>query len=281
MVLLRRHARVQDDRGDERAAGDEPRDQLRGERASGTRHLRAAGLVCVHVLVRGERPPSAHVAVADRAPVLAEVISQWTWKLQASEPEAGTGVRCQDRRGRARRQREALSDLGGTERLVARAQLHVPESIRIAAFRRRREVERERGAVGARCAHRGGERRRRVHDEQVARLQELEAARGSSCGRCRRRRGTRAGARRRVLLHGPRRARPPRAAPVAPPRACSHRDRDEVAGAIGAARHVALDQREEAGDAVLGGRPVGDVLARECVLLHLRAHVPGVDGIDA
>ena len=104
--------------------------------------------------------------------MLAEVIGQWPWKLQASEPEAGTGVRRQDRRGRARRQREALSDLGGTERLVARAQLHVPESIRIAALRRGREVERERGAVGARCAHRGGERRRRVHDEQVARLQE-------------------------------------------------------------------------------------------------------------
>ena len=57
---------MQHDRRDEYPARDEPGDQLRRERASGARHLRAAGLVRVHVLVRGERPRTPHVAVADR-----------------------------------------------------------------------------------------------------------------------------------------------------------------------------------------------------------------------
>ena len=55
----------------------------------------------------------------------------------------------------------------------------------------------------------------------------------------------------------------------------------ELASAVGAARQVALDQRQQAGNALLGRRPVGDVLAGERVLLHPRAHVARVDRVRA
>ena len=42
---------------------------------------------------------------------------------------------------------------------------------------------------------------------------------------------------------------------------------------------VALDQLEQPGHALLGRRPIGDVLAGERLLVHLRAHVTGVDRI--
>ena len=55
----------------------------------------------------------------------------------------------------------------------------------------------------------------------------------------------------------------------------------ELAGPVAPAGQVALDQGEQAGHARLGRRPVGDVLAGERVLVHLRAHVAGVDRVDA
>ena len=50
---------MEHDRRDEHAAGDEPRDQLGRERPAGARHLGAAGLERVDVLVRLERPRRA------------------------------------------------------------------------------------------------------------------------------------------------------------------------------------------------------------------------------
>ena len=54
-----------------------------------------------------------------------------------------------------------------------------------------------------------------------------------------------------------------------------------VARAVAAARQVAFDQREQPRDALLRRRPVGDVFAREGVLVHLRAHVAGIDRVHA
>ena len=61
----------------------------------------------------------------------------------------------------------------------------------------------------------------------------------------------------------------------------AHARAHQLARLVAAAREVALDQREQAGDAVLGRRAVGDVLARERLLVHARVHVAGVDGVDA
>src|SRR5439155_12702224 len=54
----------------------------------------------------------------------------------------------------------------------------------------------------------------------------------------------------------------------------------EVVDAVAAARQVALDQGDETGHALLWRRAIGDVLAREGVLVHLGAHVAGVDRVD-
>ena len=56
--------------------------------------------------------------------------------------------------------------------------------------------------------------------------------------------------------------------------------RRQLARPVATARKIALDQPEQAGHAVLGRRAVGDVLARERVLVHLRPHVAGVDRVD-
>ena len=55
----------------------------------------------------------------------------------------------------------------------------------------------------------------------------------------------------------------------------------QLGRAVAAGAQVALDQREDAGHARLGRRAVGDVLARERLLVHARVHVAGVDGVDA
>ena len=52
-------------------------------------------------------------------------------------------------------------------------------------------------------------------------------------------------------------------------------------GAVAPARQVAGHQPQQGRDDRLGLRPVGDVLARERVLVHLGAHVAGVDGVHA
>ena len=52
-------------------------------------------------------------------------------------------------------------------------------------------------------------------------------------------------------------------------------------GLVAATRMVAVDQGDEAGNALLRERAVGDVLAGEGVLVHLRAHVAGIDPVDA
>ena len=54
----------------------------------------------------------------------------------------------------------------------------------------------------------------------------------------------------------------------------------QLGGAVAAAGAIALDQRQQPRHALLGRRPIGDVLAREGLLVHLRPHVAGVDGVD-
>ena len=109
MALRRRDAGVQRDRGDEHAAGDEPRDQLRRERPAGARHLGAAGLERVDVLVGRERPAARHVAVADRLPVLREVGLERPRQVEPGEPEPDAGVGGEDPRRRRRREASSRS----------------------------------------------------------------------------------------------------------------------------------------------------------------------------
>ena len=54
----------------------------------------------------------------------------------------------------------------------------------------------------------------------------------------------------------------------------------EVLRSVAAAGLVAVDEAAQPGNRDLGRRSVGDVLARKCLLVHLRAQVTGVDPVD-
>ena len=112
---------MQRHRSDEDAAGDEPRDQLGRERPPGTRHLGAAGLVCVDVLIRRQRPATGHVAVADRLPVLGEIGLERSRQVEPREPQARAGERLEDARRRAAGKLEHVADLDAVERRLAAA----------------------------------------------------------------------------------------------------------------------------------------------------------------
>src|SRR5204863_7828072 len=87
---------------------------------------------------------------------------------------------------------------------------------------------------------------------------------------------------RRGAARAPRVARAPRGAAARAPSPPSRADpRRELGRAVAPARQIALDEHEQAWHAVGRRRAVGDVLARERVLMHARVHVAGVDGVDA
>src|SRR4051794_5260259 len=75
---------------------------------------------------------------------------------------------------------------------------------------------------------------------------------------------------------------PTRAATRSPPAGATSagwRPSRHLLGDIATAGQVALDQAEQAGNAVLGRRAVGDVLVGKRLLVHLRPHVTRVDRV--
>ena len=136
-------------------------------------------------------------------------------------------------------------------------------------------------AVGRDRRDRGGDRGRRVHDERVAGAQVLRQIGERRRARRRCRRSTRAAARRR----GRGRALPAARAPRAPDRAGStSAERSSTAvmtrpptTRVRPLGLIRLDQRDETGRDRGGQRTVGDVFAGERVLVHLGAHVAGID----
>ena len=85
----RRHARVQDDRGDDDAAADQAGDDLGGERPRRARHLGAPRLGGEHRLVGGERPVARDVRVADRPTVGRHRLGQVDAVGGDRQPQAG------------------------------------------------------------------------------------------------------------------------------------------------------------------------------------------------
>ncbi len=110
----RRHAGVQHERRDADALGDEARDELGCERPPRARHLRAARLARVHVLVHVERPVARDVAVADRPAVHREIREHRDRAGRASRPTAAPTTRTASRGGRSRRRRAAACVPGGS-----------------------------------------------------------------------------------------------------------------------------------------------------------------------
>ena len=81
--------RVQGQRHDRDAPGDEPHQQPVAEGPPGAGHLRAARLGRVDVLVRGQREAAVQVAVADGLPVPGQVGRRRGPGLRACAPEPG------------------------------------------------------------------------------------------------------------------------------------------------------------------------------------------------
>ena len=177
---------------------------------------------------------------------------------------------------------EPLAGLDAVERRLAAAELDDPHSIGVASARRGREAQLELGPSARVAASAAG----RVAD--VFTTSRSPGAR--NCGRSWKRACASSSARSVTSSRTLSRPSPRASARLvrlrgrggSSKRRRAHAERSRrVAGAVEAARLVALDQGEEAGHALLGRRPVGDVLAGERVLLHLRSHVAGVDRVDA
>ena len=216
------------------------------------------------------------VGVADRRP--------WRRGTRSSGRAARAAPRAA---GRCRGRRRASVEAPAAGQLEPRAPAAGARSGRAVAVRssttQRRVVQRgvERCSAHARAVEprrqRGGERRRGVDHEQVARAQEAWSAAKRVCGD----RAVRA--RRDEQRARPRAARARSVAgAISASAIVGHaRAARELGCPVAAARQRALDQREQPGDAVLRRRPVGDVLARERLLVHLGAHVAWVDAVDA
>ena len=247
--------------------------------APGARHLRAAGLGGVDRLVGRERPARRARSGSGSAR------RGGPGRLDGSGPGARSAASQQARaaRGRAPIERRRGRSPGSARTSPARpprngrgagAQLDDASVHQPRAGQRRREVQpsalpsvRRAGSAAGSVADvlttsrspGAGSRAGRAN----ARVRELPVAGGRP-----------AGARRRARARAPRAARGPRARAAARTRAGAARrpsgDASTSARAVAPARQVALDQREQPGDAVLGRRPVGDVLARERLLVHAR-----------
>ncbi len=140
---------MQRDGGDEHALGDEPGDQLGGERPAGARHLGAAGLERVHVLVRGQGPATGHVAVANRMPVRGQIRLERLSDIEAREPEPDARVRSEDPGEATVGQSQPVTDVNPTERPALGPKLDDPEALLISIVRRSREMQLERRTVRA------------------------------------------------------------------------------------------------------------------------------------
>ena len=106
---------------------------------AGARHLGAAGLDRVDVLIRRERPAPRHVAVADRLPVLFEVGLERQREVETRQPQPDAGVRRENPGRPAAGELELLVDGDAAERRVPAAELDDPEAFGILVARGRRE----------------------------------------------------------------------------------------------------------------------------------------------
>ena len=308
-ALERRHAGVQDDRRDADAAGDQRASITLGrEGPARARHLGAAGLGGVHGLVVGERAQARRRSRRDRPPVRGR---------GRPSSGAGGGERRPPTAGAAgevgRDQRRPPAPPGSGERVSpARPPSDSGARLACAARRRRTRPPSVRARPRREPASRGGARRARRRRastgsaagsvaevlttsrsparEEVGQVAEarvldgLVARRATSSrtsSRCRPRasggspaslgRQVEASARAAVLV-GPAASWAPRA-------------RGAVAAARAASPSISAQQ---AGHAVLGRRPVGDVLAGERVLVHAacacrrgRRRTPAAPGCSA
>src|SRR5258708_26305394 len=56
---------------------------------------------------------------------------------------------------------------------------------------------------------------------------------------------------------------------------------DQCLCLIAAAGQLTFEQLDQSRNRDLGRRSIGDVLSRKCLLMHLRAHVAGIDAVHA
>ena len=154
---------------------DESRDELGRERPACARHLGAARLARVHVLVHVERPVVRHVSVANRTTVHRQVRQQRLREIERRHPQPRRGL-------------EARRELHGAaaDEPQRRARRFVEPRLRSHRRRggaaRRARVRPAGAARGARtsgvpsspsASTRGGERARRVDDDEVTLVEEL------------------------------------------------------------------------------------------------------------
>src|SRR5207302_2160623 len=131
------------------------------ERPAGARHLGAPGLEREDCLVGLDRPLVRDVAVADRASVAAQVR---VVDFELRKPEPAARVAGEYRRASAFRQRDPVALAAAAEALAAaRPELDQPATG--AELGREAQLEIARGDCGR-------QRRRGVHDEEVAWLEE-------------------------------------------------------------------------------------------------------------
>ena len=219
-----------------------------GERAARARHLRAAGLGGEDRLVVGERALVGLVGVADRGAVAVEVGEQRLGKVEPGDPQRAQVGR-HERRGRAAGQRERLGASRGCggRRCGPR---------RPSACRRRGRGWRGAGRRSCRrsCARATPPEAWPTHSRSAGRPRAGGwGGRGSPRGR--------AGGRSRRPSSAPRRGRAAGRSPPGPwggrTGARSYGRSGERARLVAPGRQVALDQRQQAGDARLrraGGR---------------------------
>ena len=166
---------MQHERGEPDALGHQPGDHLGRERAARARHLGAARFGGVDVLVRAQRPRSLDVAVAD-GPAVDGQPGQRPAAAAASRatqrrPASPYGVVQRERRARPERERRRRRRTGPALAWCGRPAARSSTTQR-SAVELGREVDDERGAVGGDGVERGRDRARRVHDDEVARLEE-------------------------------------------------------------------------------------------------------------
>ena len=213
--------------------------------------------------------------------------------MRAAPAGASSATQSRGRRAVAARRACAAPPPGSASRSPAapprerrpppRAQLDEPRWS--ASGQRRGDVERRAGRRrrGARGEGRG-HGRRRVDDEEVARREHVRQVAEARVAR--RAPDARSATSSRTSSRASPRASGGSCASSRSGRSNVERAHARHAGAsiarlVAAARLVALDQGARTRARFLGRRPVGDVLAGERLLVHLRAHVAGVDGVDA
>ena len=159
---------MQQDRRDRDSVSHEVDDDLGRERSRRARHLGATGFGAEDLLIRGERPRVRGVSVADRLAVAGQVVEHGAVQVWRRDPQAA-------RAGEAFEQR----DVSATRKIDVTGDVVVERRRRVVdrlpcldqpqpPWQLGREVDPDRSSVACRRCDRGGHRRRRVHDDEVA-----------------------------------------------------------------------------------------------------------------